>query len=123
MADGPLVSIVDDDESVRESLPDLLKAFGFSVQAFSSAEAFLASEWPAQTKCLVLDMAMPGMTGPELHRELIRRRAGIPVVFITAHASEAVRPGVIDKSAVACLIKPFKPADLIDAIHGALAAP
>jgi FixJ family two-component response regulator len=123
MADGPLVSIVDDDESVRESLPDLLRAFGFSVQAFSSAEAFLGSEWLAPTKCLVLDMAMPGMTGPQLQRELIGRRAGLPIVFITAHASEAVRPGVIDPSAVACLIKPFKPSDLIDAINLALGTP
>ena len=123
MVGGPLVSVVDDDESIRESLPDLLKAFGFSVQAFSSAEAFLASAWLAQTKCLVLDMAMPGMTGPELQRELIRHQAGIPIVFITAHASEAVRPGVIDGSATACLIKPFKPSDLIDAINAALTAP
>jgi FixJ family two-component response regulator len=123
MVEGPLVSVVDDDDSVRESLPDLLRAFGFSAQAFSSAEAFLASEWLERTKCLVLDMAMPGMTGPELQRELIRRRAGIPVVFITAQASEAVRPGVIHPSAVACLIKPFKPPELIDAIHAALARP
>ncbi len=123
MVEDPLVSVVDDDESVREALPDLLKAFGFSAQAFSSAEAFLESEWLAQTKCLVLDMAMPGMTGPELQRELIRRRSGIPVVFITAHASKVARNGVIDASAAACLIKPFKPADLIDAITAALRAP
>ena len=123
MVDAPLISIVDDDESIRESLPDLLRAFGFSAQPFSSAEAFLASAWLARTKCLVLDMAMPGMTGPELQRELIRRQAGIPVVFITAHASEAARPGVIDKSAAACLIKPFQPSDLIEAINTALAAP
>ena len=122
MDDCPLVSIVDDDESVRESLPDLLREFGFSVQAFASAEAFLASTWLGQTKCLVLDVAMPGMTGPELQRELIRRRQGIPIVFITAHATEAVRPGVIDRSAVACLIKPFRPADLIDALNSALDA-
>lgn len=121
MVENPLVCVVDDDESVREALPDLLQAFGFSVQAFSSAEAFLSSTWIAHTKCLVLDMAMPGMTGPELQRELIRRRAGIPVVFITARASAAARTGVIDASAIACLIKPFKPDELIDAINTALA--
>ena len=70
----PLVSVVDDDESVRESLPDLLREFGFAVQAFSSAEAFLASDYVGKTRCLILDVAMPGMTGPDLQRELTRRR-------------------------------------------------
>ena len=69
-----LVSIVDDDESVRESLPDLLREFGFAVQAFSSAEEFLASDYVVQTGCLILDIAMPGMSGPDLQRELMRRR-------------------------------------------------
>ena len=69
----PLVSVVDDDESVRESLPDLLRAFGFSVEAFSSAEEFLASDSVRKTRCLILDVAMPGMTGPDLQRELARR--------------------------------------------------
>ena len=64
----PLISVVDDDESVRESLPDLLKEFGFDAQAFSSAEDFLSSDWVGQTNCLILDVAMPGMTGPDLQR-------------------------------------------------------
>ncbi len=81
----PLVSVVDDDESVRESLPDLLNEFGFAVQAFSSAEEFLASEFVGQTRCLILDIAMPGMTGPDLQRELALRRQEIPIIFITAH--------------------------------------
>jgi FixJ family two-component response regulator len=115
-----LISIVDDDESVRESLPDLLTEFGFKVQAFSSAEAFLASRWLNSTDCLVLDVAMPGMTGLELQRELIRRRKRIPLVFITAHVNEAVRRRVIAQGAVACLFKPFSPADLIDALNEAL---
>ena len=80
-----LVSVVDDDESVRESLPDLLRQFGFAVQAFSSAEAFLASDFVSQTRCLLLDIAMPGMSGPDLQQELTRRRQKIPIVFITAH--------------------------------------
>jgi FixJ family two-component response regulator len=120
MAQSSLVSIVDDDESVRESLPDLLREFGFSVQAFSSAEAFLQSEWMALTQCLVLDIAMPGMTGPELQRELAHREPDMPIVFMTAHATEVVRPGVIGKSAVACLIKPFSPGDLLEAINAGL---
>ena len=88
-----LVSIVDDDESVRESLPDLLKEFGFAVQAFASAEEFLASGRVDETRCLVLDIAMPGMSGPDLQRELTRRRQPIPIVFITANedSSECAR--------------------------------
>ena len=88
----PLVSVVDDDESVRESLPDLLREFGFSVEAFSSAEEFLASDSIGKTRCLILDVAMPGMTGPDLQRELARRGQSIPIVFITAHKDDTVRP-------------------------------
>ena len=92
MVTRSLVSVVDDDESVRESLPDLLREFGFAVQAFSSAEEFLASDCVGQTKCLILDIAMPGMTGPDLQRELTHRRKEIPIVFITAQRDETVRP-------------------------------
>jgi FixJ family two-component response regulator len=115
-----LVSVVDDDESVRESLPDLLREFGFAVQAFSSAEAFLGSEYVGQTRCLILDMAMPGMTGPELQRELTCRRQEIPIVFITAHRDEADRPGVLGRGAVACLFKPFSETALLEALNAAL---
>ena len=92
MAERSLVSVVDDDESVRESLPDLLREFGFAVQAFSSAEEFLASNYVCETKCLILDVAMPGMSGPDLQRELMLRRKEIPIIFITAHGGETVRP-------------------------------
>ena len=95
MIQRSLVSVVDDDESVRESLPDLLRQFGFAVQAFSSAEAFLASEFVSQTKCLILDIAMVGMSGPDLQQELTRRRQPIPIVFITAHCDNTVRPRLI----------------------------
>jgi FixJ family two-component response regulator len=116
----PLVSVVDDDESVRESLPDLLKEFGFQVKAFSSAEEFLASEWIGKTRCLVLDVAMPGMTGPDLARELQRRGQSIPVVFITAHRNEAIRPRLLEQGAVDCLFKPFSDSALHEALNSAL---
>jgi FixJ family two-component response regulator len=120
MAKDLLVTVVDDDESVRESLPDLLREFGFDVQAFSSAEDFLASDFVGQTRCLVLDIAMPGMSGPDLQRELKRRRQAIPIVFITAHANEILRPRLLADGAVACLSKPFSPATLLEALNTAL---
>ena len=120
MAKRSLVSVVDDDESVRESLPDLLRQFGFAAQAFASAEAFLASEVVGETSCLILDIAMPGMSGPELQEELIRRRHEIPIVFITATADSTVRPRLLERGAVECLAKPFSEGDLIDALNAAL---
>jgi FixJ family two-component response regulator len=116
----PLVSIVDDDESVRESLPDLLKELGFTARAFSSADEFLASNVVDRTDCLILDIAMPGMTGPDLQRELILRGHRIPVIFITAHEDETVRARSLERGAVACLFKPFSESALLDAIHTAL---
>lgn len=114
-----LVSVVDDDESVRESLPDLLKEFGFAVQAFSSAEAFLTSKYLNQTKCLILDIAMPGMSGPGLKHELERQGLTIPIVFITAHADVLTRPNEV-KGAAACLVKPFSDTALLAALKKAL---
>jgi FixJ family two-component response regulator len=120
MTVGPLVSIVDDDESVRESLPDLLRVLGFAARAFSSAEEFLASGYVDQTRCLLLDVAMPGMSGPDLQRELKLRRKEIPVVFITAQTDEAIRSRVLEQGAVECLLKPFSDIALLDAISTAL---
>ena len=121
MTDKPsLVSVVDDDESVRESLPDLLRQFGFAVETFSSAEAFLGSDVVSETRCLLLDMAMPGMSGPELQQELIRRRQEIPIVFITAQRDETIRPRLLGRGAVECLFKPFSETALIDALNVAL---
>jgi FixJ family two-component response regulator len=119
----PLVSVVDDDESVRESLPDLIKEFGFSVRAFSSAEEFLASDIIDKTKCLILDVSMPGMTGPDLQRELERRGLPIPIVFITAHRDDTVRPRLLERGAVECLFKPFSDAALHKALSSALSEP
>jgi FixJ family two-component response regulator len=112
-----LVSVVDDDESVRESLPDLLREFGFAVEAFSSAEEFLASDCIGQTRCLILDVAMPGMSGPDLQRELTLRRQKIPLVFITAHRDETDRPRLLELGAVECLFKPFSEAALLEALN------
>jgi len=115
-----LVSVVDDDESVRESLPDLLRELGFAAHAFSSAEEFLTSECIDETRCLILDIAMPGMTGPDLQRELKLRRKEIPIVFITAHRDETVRPRVLEQGAVECLFKPFSDTALLNALNAAL---
>src|SRR5882762_583403 len=95
-----LVSVVDDDESVRESLPDLLRQFGFAAEAFSSAEEFLASDVLGETRCLLLDIAMPGMSGPDLQQELTRRRQAIPIVFITALGDANLRPSLLARGAV-----------------------
>jgi FixJ family two-component response regulator len=115
-----LVAVVDDDESVRESLPDLLREFGYAVRAFSSAEAFLASDCVGQTRCLILDVAMPGMSGPDLQRELRRSRREIPTVFITAHQDETIRPRLLREGAVECLFKPFSETALLAALNTAL---
>jgi FixJ family two-component response regulator len=118
----PVVAIVDDDESIRESLPDLLREFGFSPRAYSSAEDFLASDDINQTKCLILDVAMPGMTGLALQRELKARGRKIPIVFITAGKDEAIRAQAFREGAVAVLLKPFSDTALLDALNAALRA-
>ena len=115
-----LVSVVDDDESVRESLPDLLREFGFAALAFSSAEEFLESGYSGETRCLILDVAMPGMSGLDLQRELTRRRQAIPIIFITAHRDESVRLQVLEQGAVGFLFKPFSDTALLEALKSAL---
>jgi FixJ family two-component response regulator len=120
MGERTLVSVVDDDESVRESLPDLLGELGFAARAFNSGEAFLASEFVQDTECLILDIAMPGMSGFDVQQELKIRRQRIPIVFITAHRDATTRPGVIGEGVVACLLKPFSDTALLQAIRTAL---
>ena len=122
MASVHFVAIVDDDESVRESLPDLLREFGFEVEAFSSAEEYLDSDALSKTDCLILDVAMPGMSGPELQEELSRRRLAIPIVFITAQGDETLRPRLLAAGAVACLLKPFSETALVSAVRIAVRA-
>lgn len=114
------VSIVDDDESVRESLPDLLKEFGFASETFSSAEEFLASDSLSRTRCLILDVAMPGMCGPELQKELTLRKFNISIIFITAHRDEDERSRLLAQGAIACLFKPFSDTALLYALNSAL---
>jgi FixJ family two-component response regulator len=116
----PLVTVVDDDESVRESLPDLLRELGFDAQAFASAQDFLMSGHIAATRCLILDIAMPGMSGPELHHELTLRGHRIATIFITARADQAVRQQLLARGAVDCLFKPFSEQQLRAALDAAL---
>lgn len=118
----PLLSVVDDDESVRESLPDLLREFGFSAQAFSSAQEFLSSDYLDETKCLVLDVAMPGMSGLDLQRELKRRGREIPIIFITGEKNEDMRKQAFIQGAAEFLLKPFSDSALLDAVLAALPA-
>lgn len=115
-----LVTVVDDDESMRESLPDLLLEFGYAARAFSSAEEFLASDCVDRTKCLILDIAMPGMTGPELQHELKVRRQEIPIIFITANRDETIRARMLEQGAEECLFKPFGDNALFEALQSAL---
>jgi len=120
MATRLLIAIVDDDESVRESLPDLVRQYGFEVRAFSSAEEFLAFDDLDKTRCLILDVGMPGMSGTDLQRELKRRRQEKPIIFITANRHEAFRQFALEQGAVECLFKPFSDADLLESLNSAL---
>lgn len=115
-----LVSVVDDDEFVCEALPDLLRSFGLEVRAFSSAEEFLASDSLGQTGCLILDVTMPGMTGPELQLEIARLKHDIPIVFITANSNNNLRPRLLKRGAVAYLTKPFSETAILEAVNAAL---
>ena len=115
-----LVSVVDDDPSFRESLPELLKELGFAAQTFSSAKEFLASDALLRSSCLILDVAMPVMSGPDLFRELRRRDLRIPVVFITARRDEMARSQLLDDGAVECLFKPFDDTAMLQALNKAI---
>jgi FixJ family two-component response regulator len=115
-----LVAVVDDDESIRESLPDLLNEFGFATRAFSSAEEFLASGSLDQTKCLILDVVMPGMTGLDLQQQLNDRERKIPIIFITAQKDREVRDRAFEQGAVSFLFKPFSDTALLEALNKAV---
>ncbi|HTY84615.1 MAG TPA: response regulator [Silvibacterium sp.] len=119
-SERPILAVVDDDESVRESLPDLLREFGFAARAFSSAEEFLSSGCVDETSCLILDVAMPGMTGPECQQELKRRGKETPIIFITGRKDETIRARVLKQGAAGFLLKPFSDTALLAAIKAAL---
>ena len=121
MSERPLVAVVDDDISVRESLPPLLQEVGCDVRAFASAEAFLSEDAAVATSCLVLDVGLPGMSGPGLQRELVRRGTRVPIVFITAKGDTSLQGRLLAGGAVACLFKPFSDSALLDAVRTALA--
>ena len=123
MAKVPLISVVDDDESVRESLDGLFRSVGFAVKVFVSAEEFLSSDHLRDTDSLLLDVRMPGMNGIELHRHLVANHCEIPVIFITAHGSEqGVRSQALKNGAVDYLIKPLSEDTVLNAVHKALSA-
>ena len=116
MVDSFLISVVDDDESIRESLEGLLKSLGYAVEVFASAESFLSSQALVKTSCLILDVRMPGLSGPELQLELKSRGRHIPIVFITAPGGDDVRSQIFAEGAVDCLLKPFSEESLVRAI-------
>jgi FixJ family two-component response regulator len=120
MSGRPLVAVIDDDISVRESVPNLLQQVGFAAHAFASAEAFLTADVADATNCLVLDVGLPGMSGPDLQQELARRGKRVPIVFITAKGDKSLQPRALAAGAVACLFKPFSDTTLIEAIEAAL---
>ena len=115
-----LLSVVDDDEMLRESLPDLLREFGFMARAFSSGQEFLSSAYVSQTRCLILDVAMPGMSGLDLQRELKRLGRAIPIIFISGQKDENIRKQALERGAIRFLHKPFSDTDLLDAVNAAI---
>jgi FixJ family two-component response regulator len=120
MSNTSLISVIDDDESVRESLEGLLKSVGFKVQTFPGAEEFLSSGQIEQTDCLILDVRLGGMSGPELQQELIASNRAVPIIFITAHGDEAMRVRFVADGAVDCLLKPFGEEALLAAVDSAV---
>ncbi len=123
MTPVPVISVVDDDDSVRESLQALIRSVGFEVKVFPSAEEFLHSEHLHKTDCLILDVRMPGMNGLELQGELKARRLKVPIIFMTAHESDdEIRSRALRDGAVEYLIKPVSETVLLNAMDTALSS-
>lgn len=120
MPDVPLISIVDDDDALRNSLDDLIQSIGFRTQGFASAEAFLSSNQARDTACLILDVRMPGMSGLDLQRQIIAANWRIPIIFVTSHADDVACVRALEAGAVAFLYKPFREEELLNAIEAAL---
>ncbi len=122
MSETALISIVDDDESMREAIQSLLRSVGFRAKTFASGEQFLQSDQIEHTACLILDVRMPGMSGLELQRRLMATQCRIPIVFVTAHGEEEARSRALQEGAVDFLLKPFSEEALLNAIQAALHA-
>jgi FixJ family two-component response regulator len=120
LARNPLISVVDDDDSIREALGAWLRALGFEVALFASAPEFLFSDRVRKTDCLILDVRMPGMSGLELQRRLVETYRDMPVIFITAHVDEEPRARAMKSGAVDFLLKPFREDSLLNAVETAL---
>ena len=123
MPEGPLVAVVDDDESIRNATRLLLKAAGFSTAIFADAKGFLTSTSRRGVACLVADMRMPGMTGLELYQELIASGNGIPTVLITAHPEDLTQSRAREAGITCYLSKPFAPDDLLECVREAVEKP
>ena len=120
MSTTPLISIVDDDDSLRDSLGNLIRSFGFRVQDFASADAFLRSSERRDTTCLIVDVRMPGMSGLDLQRHIAEENWRVPIIFVTSHADDGVRERALAAGAVDFLYKPFREEELVSAIDAAL---
>ena len=119
----PLISIVDDDDSLRNALDDLVRSAGYRTQGFPSAEAFLSSSHARDTACLILDVRMPGMNGLDLQREIVAAKWQIPIIFITSHADDDARARALAAGAVGFLYKPFRDDELLNAMEAVLRTP
>jgi FixJ family two-component response regulator len=120
MSAAPLITIVDDDGSLRNSLNNLLRSLGFRTESFSSAEEFLNADHLTDTDCLILDVRMPGMNGLDLQRHLAAADSRLPIVFITSHSDDGARSRALEAGAVAFLYKPCREETLVQAINSAL---
>ena len=120
VSETALISIVDDDESMREAIQSLLRSVGFRAKTFASGEQFLQSDQIENTACLILDVRMPGMSGLDLQRRLMATQCRIPIVFVTAHGEEEARSRALQEGAVDFLLKPFSEEALLNAIQAAL---
>ena len=117
---NPLISVVDDDESMREAIRGLMKSLGYTAEAFASAEEFLNSHKAPRTSCLIADVQMPGMTGLELHHHLVSSGKTIPTILITAYPDDSVRERALGDGVVCYLSKPFDESDLLTCIRSSL---
>lgn len=120
MSTGPLVCVVDDDESVRESLGALLRSSGLTIRLFASAEDYLNGMDPSVTHCAILDVTMPGMSGDDLQQHLIASGGCPPLVFVTALADSALHARLLERGAIACLVKPFREDEFFSAVRAAM---